>query len=452
MSSGGIGRRRLLLASAGAALMTPLAAACASGTDEERVEFRSPTVTDTPSAKNVRDFGAVGDGVADDTDAVLSAFADAGERVVVYFPAGNYRVSRWPEMVDYTAVLGDGGDVSTVIYDGDATLIELRNKQRINFRRLGFFATRNGSTVVSLANCFRCSFDSVVIRGNHSSGTYPDFLDQRGVVLSENTGGTSFVNCDINNFGTGVVTSCIQNYLTSSKLTSNYVGVLGTGNDFNAGLSFANVEFVSDNDPNTTDTHLRIDGASNDWWLANVWFEGCDKAVVVGEPGRGGPAQFGMVNCKVAARTICIDLRYCRQPYLANVRFDPDPDRQPVELRIDAAGCAHGTAVGLVSSAADDIALDTFPPGWIVTGRGVASAPTFVGTVVARGSTEGVDLVQARTVNDELVAAVLPSGTWLSERSDGGVVLKDSAGAYWRLTVETDGSVRTSSLGEVRPT
>lgn len=433
----------------GAALAAPLVA-CATPKDNG-VEFQSPSVSDAPSARNIRDFGAVGDGVADDTEAVSAAFAAAGDRVVLYFPAGTYRVSAWPEMPDYTAVLGDGGDVSTIVFEGEETLLDLRGKQRINFRRLGFFATRNGSTLVALSACFRCSFDSVVIRGNHTSSTYPGFLDQRGVVLSDNTGGTSFVNCDINNFGTGLVTSCIQNYLTSSKFTNNYIGVLGTGNDFNAGLSLANVEFVSDNDPNTTDTHLRVDGAANDWWLTNVWFEGCDKAVTVGTSGLGGPAQFGMVNCKVSARTVCIDIQYCRQPYLANVRFDQDPGRVPVELRIDPAGCPQGTAVGMLSSAADDIDLAVYPPDWIVTGRGVASAPTFVGTVVARPSADDNDVLQACNQEGAVVAAVLPSGTWLSDRTDGGVVLKDAANAYWRIVVTTDGRVETVSLGSTRP-
>jgi len=41
---------------------------------------------------NVRDFGAVGDGVADDTEAIQHAVAD-GEGIVE-FPRGNYRVSK----------------------------------------------------------------------------------------------------------------------------------------------------------------------------------------------------------------------------------------------------------------------------------------------------------------------------------------------------------------------
>jgi hypothetical protein len=47
-------------------------------------------------AASVRDFGATGDGRADDTDAIQRALAaGAGE---VYFPQGDYRITRTVEV------------------------------------------------------------------------------------------------------------------------------------------------------------------------------------------------------------------------------------------------------------------------------------------------------------------------------------------------------------------
>ena len=46
---------------------------------------------------NVRDFGAVGDGETDDTDAVQAAFSAAGSSAVL-FPAGTYAVDELPDM------------------------------------------------------------------------------------------------------------------------------------------------------------------------------------------------------------------------------------------------------------------------------------------------------------------------------------------------------------------
>lgn len=283
-----LNRRRLLAASFGAAAALPLVA-CSSPADRNGVEFTSPQVSDAPSARNVRDFGAVGNGTADDTDAIARACRDGAGPIVLYLPAGNYRVTDWPELPDYSVILGDGGDASTIVYTADGPLIALRGKNRVSLKRLGIYVTDPNGTAVSLSGSFRCSFDAVVLRGNHLSENYPRFAGQRGVVLDQNTGGTAFVNCDINNFGVGIVTSCIQNYLTSSKLTSNYIGILGTGGNHGAGLALANVEFVSDNNPRTTDQHIRIDGAANNWWLTNVWFEGADIALSIGDRDRGGP-------------------------------------------------------------------------------------------------------------------------------------------------------------------
>lgn len=417
MTSAGapVGRRRMLAVTLGAAAAGSLAA-CSSD-DDPGVGFRSPHVTDAPSARNIRDFGAVGDGNADDTAAIAAAAAVGDRPLVMYLPAGQYRVTRWPDLPDYATILGDGADVTTVFYDGDGTLVSLRKRNRVRFARLGFFLSGATSTAVQLTECFRCTFESVVLRGNHLAENAPRFVRQRGVVLDGNTGGTAVIDCDINNFGYGLVTSCIQNYVTSSKFTNNRVSVLGTGGDHNAGLALSNVEFVSDEDPRTTDRHVVIDGAANDWWFTNVWFEGADTALAVGSD-RGGPAQFGMVNCKIAARSTCLLLTHCRQPYLANVQFDPDLDTAPAEIRIDPAGCPEGTAVNLISGSHDDVDPRAFPEGWHVIGRGRVHGARFSGTTIAQAAQLDADVLQIQDRDGGVMAAVLPGGAWLSERAD----------------------------------
>jgi hypothetical protein len=431
-------------------MAVPLAAAC--DPDHGPAKRAGARALDLPpSARNVRDFGAVGDGVADDTAAIRKAYDGARGPVVLYLPAGEYQVSSWPELSDYSAVLGEGRDATTIIHLGPDALFALKGKQRVAFERLGVYVTQPRASAVSLSACFRCSFDSVVLRGDHLSENFPRYTGQRGVILSDNTGGTAFVNCDINNFGTGLVTSCIQNYVTASKFTNNHVGVLGTGNNYNAGLSIVNSEFVSDRDPNTTSTHVRIAGAANVWWITNVWFEGAPVAVRVGDPDRGGPSQFGLVNCKVAASTTCVELTYCRQPYLANVMFDADDDPPPTPLRIDPRHCAEGTAVNLVSGFAGDIDLAAFPPGWSVTARGVVMGAEHVGPLSLRPGPRGGDLMEAKDATGSVVSAVLPTGAFLSDRSEGGLILKDKEGGYWRVSVGSDGSLRTTALGDDRP-
>ncbi|MGV9679884.1 glycosyl hydrolase family 28-related protein [Nocardia sp. NPDC003482] len=447
--TGPLARRRMLAATLGAAAAGSLAA-CSGDDPDPRPGFRSPHVGEAPSARDVRDFGAVGDGKADDTAALARAAAVGDRPLVLYLPSGQYRVTKFPELPDYATVLGDGADVSTVFYDGDATLIELRKRQRVRFVRLGCYLTGEHATAVTLTECFRCTFDQVVLRGNHLAENFPRYAEQRGVVLEANTGGTTFLDCDINNFGYGLVTSCIQNYVTASKFTNNRVGVRGTGGDHNAGLALSNVEFVSDNDPRTTDRHVVVDGPANDWWFTNVWFEGADTALAIGTEA-GGPAQFGMVNCKVAARGTGLQLNHCRQPYLANVQFDPDLDAPPIEIRIDPRGCPEGTAINLISGSHDEVDPRAFPEGWHVIGRGRVRGARYVGTMLVQSGGPDTDIVQMQDQAGGVVSAVLPSGAWLSDRPEGGVVLKDPAGGYWRLSVGTDGVVKTAPLGKQRP-
>ena len=87
---------------------------------------QSPRDTGRRGAANVRDFGAVGDGRADDTAAVQRA-VDAGAGGVV-FPRGNYRLTR-PVDVDldklgFTSLVGDG--TARIIMAGPGAAFRIR--------------------------------------------------------------------------------------------------------------------------------------------------------------------------------------------------------------------------------------------------------------------------------------------------------------------------------------
>lgn len=75
------------------------------------VENMLDILTSSPGV-NVKAFGAVGDGVADDTDAVHNAFTFADDGGVVFFPAGTYLLSTWPNAgriyAKKVAIVGEG--------------------------------------------------------------------------------------------------------------------------------------------------------------------------------------------------------------------------------------------------------------------------------------------------------------------------------------------------------
>ncbi len=80
--------------------------------------------------RNVLDYGAVGDGVTDDTEAINHAMTDGkrcGEKcngsttknAIVYFPPGNYLISSTVPMPFGTQVIGDANDRPTLVASAD---------------------------------------------------------------------------------------------------------------------------------------------------------------------------------------------------------------------------------------------------------------------------------------------------------------------------------------------
>lgn len=73
-------------------------------------------IADAPVQANVKDYGAVGDGVADDTNAFEAAIAAAPNGAVL-IPAGSYRITRKIAIRTSTVLRGEGSDKSHLIFD-----------------------------------------------------------------------------------------------------------------------------------------------------------------------------------------------------------------------------------------------------------------------------------------------------------------------------------------------
>lgn len=89
---------------------------------------------------HVKDFGAAGDGIQDDTDAIRHCLAQGDGRVV--FPRGSYRITSTIEVplatAGRTAISGDGG-VATLLMDGPGPALRLvgthdKNADPLSFR------------------------------------------------------------------------------------------------------------------------------------------------------------------------------------------------------------------------------------------------------------------------------------------------------------------------------
>ena len=72
---------------------------------------------------NVREYGAVGDGVADDTEAVNAAIA-AGS--TIYFPKGKYKITETLTIPSYKHITGEGVTDTILIYQGVGFLWDIQ--------------------------------------------------------------------------------------------------------------------------------------------------------------------------------------------------------------------------------------------------------------------------------------------------------------------------------------
>ena len=93
---------------------------------------------------NVRDYGAVGNGVADDTSAVQAALSAAGSGGTVFFPAGTYKITSKLTTVANTVLRGAGRYATTLSKAYNGYILNLA--QWCKVQDLGFNGNRSSFT------------------------------------------------------------------------------------------------------------------------------------------------------------------------------------------------------------------------------------------------------------------------------------------------------------------
>lgn len=356
---------------------TPVPATWFTGVDDALTDLDNTRVPALEAAAAIAATSPVGyvvidsslsspSGSIDATQAFVNAFATGKP---VFVPPGTYTVTSWAPPTK-SQVIGCGQDSTTIRYAGTGTMCTLTNLQRNKFVDLKFLLIDPAGILFSVSNTFRASWTRCVFQGQHTAiaDSYASTSGHIGVVLTSNSGDNLFIDCDFLNLGVGIKTDSIQNGVIGGKFGSNYVGIYGSGG---GGMALSGyVDFVAAATSSPTLTHIQIDGATGQWWLENVWIEGCATGIQVGN-GSAGPAQFSMTACKVAATTTCIDVQNARNPTLWNVYLAGDNANAatPTPISVNSTNAPEGVAFldSIITGGA--IATSSFPAAWTVQTR-----------------------------------------------------------------------------------
>lgn len=150
------------------------------------------------AAVNVKDFGAVGDGVTDDTTAIQAALTAAEK---VHIPAGTYLVSSQLNLKNRQFISGDGRVATTISYSGSGNLFGNSTGGRIfDVTILDLYVNDTGTGVdaFALKDVVKGHFERIEVNGF-----------DRAFALITSTSPTNnalynrFINCMANNCGVG---------------------------------------------------------------------------------------------------------------------------------------------------------------------------------------------------------------------------------------------------------
>ena len=166
----------------------------------------------------VKDFGATGDGVTDDTDAINRALYQLFCREVnpqirrsLFFPAGVYRVTGSINIPPYATLYGEGNNNSIITLDADVddyvgrTADSLQNigvdignggaitPQYVTITNMGFTNLNPTGSVFLVQDATNCTFQNVGFRG---ASTAVDLTDDTNGSIGVSFASTSSLVCE----------------------------------------------------------------------------------------------------------------------------------------------------------------------------------------------------------------------------------------------------------------
>ena len=214
---------------------------------------------------SVKDYGAVGDGVTDDTAAIQAALTVGG---YIFFPAGNYLISstltlsKTSYLTGAAASFGDSAAASNLVYTGSAVALQIGSGARIyNVRIDTLRITASGSAASSAS--------AIGLKLLNSNYAYITNLVVRGFAAGIG------VQCTASGSGIGALNTFAGAMVWSNKTGFSFAGASVGVADYSSVLMGGTV--IGDGTAGTVG--LIVDQYSQDLMAYGTDFESCDVCV-----------------------------------------------------------------------------------------------------------------------------------------------------------------------------
>lgn len=235
---------------------------------------------------NVRDFGAVGDGVANDTAAIQAAIDSlSATGGTIYFPQGTYLIARtvgtndhWGLKVPYSNITLIGQEAYFARYNSNISTYALA------YPLLFLGAPDSNSTPVS-----NITVDGIFFQGNNTNHGVAGsaLMDNRCAIMLKNTSHTYVQNCKFFSIDSAAIwyQSPVEYDYTNNvyyNTTKNYVSLIQASEFYVTPHAVAGRAFVH---------AINLTGVDN-CRMANNYFSWCDDCMS-GETTYDGPLSSG---------------------------------------------------------------------------------------------------------------------------------------------------------------
>jgi parallel beta-helix repeat protein len=189
---------------------------------------------------SVKDFGAVGDGVTDDTTTIRNAVAQsAGKKL--FFPKGIYLVSAHVEVPAYTSIVGEGVQTIFKMSNPNSSLFEVLTQSYVTFEDFSIECALTGTTpyvagialyqtvysLVQNVRMFGLSHFGVLMQNSGNNTVRGcEFFNWRGTIQDS----TDIICRDNSNFNIVEGNHCYGGGDVGISVFDSYAGATPTGN------------------------------------------------------------------------------------------------------------------------------------------------------------------------------------------------------------------------------